>query len=291
MSKGVHNIAFYVSPDPECSRTTQDTEISLAPSRGRILYAIYGNSTCIINHIVVTAIDKRYRNYYVSTTLCLCFNNRVGPLQTQPTGTPQGSPLSPIISALYTAPLLLLSKQWEDVALSLYVDDGLIFALGPSWTHVQRTLQEYYAITYHWLSHAGLSLESSKTELIFFRRSHDKSASPTRLFLPDHSIQSYVSITPSPIVRYLGFYIQHKLDWKHHVQVMANRTCASLRAVKVLGNSIRGLNMANWRLLYHTIVLPTLTYSSQLWWASPKKKTLIAILRTAQNIGLCLIAG
>src|SRR6266404_3481765 len=67
MSKGVHNIAFYVSPDPECSRTTQNSEISLAPSRGRILYAIYGNSTCVINHIVVTAIDKMYRNYYVST--------------------------------------------------------------------------------------------------------------------------------------------------------------------------------------------------------------------------------
>src|SRR6267378_8531122 len=67
MSKGVHNIAFYVSPDPEPSRTTQNSEISLAPSRGRILYAIYGNSTCVINHIVVTAIDKRYHNYYVST--------------------------------------------------------------------------------------------------------------------------------------------------------------------------------------------------------------------------------
>ncbi len=67
MSKGVHIIAFYVLPDPECSRTTQNSEISLAPSRGRILYAIYGNSTCVINHIVVTAIDKMYHNYYVST--------------------------------------------------------------------------------------------------------------------------------------------------------------------------------------------------------------------------------
>ena len=67
MSKGVHNIAFYVSPDPECSRTTQNLEISIAPSRGHILYAIYGNHTCVISHIVVTAIDKKYRNYYVST--------------------------------------------------------------------------------------------------------------------------------------------------------------------------------------------------------------------------------
>src|SRR6266404_1148966 len=76
MSKGVHNIAFYVSPDPECSRTTQNSEISLAPSRGRILYAIYGNSTCVINHIVVTAIDKRYRNYYVSTASSSSFGSR-----------------------------------------------------------------------------------------------------------------------------------------------------------------------------------------------------------------------
>src|SRR6266404_4414 len=72
MSKGVHNITFYVSPDPECSRTTQNSEISLAPSRGHILYAIYGNSTCVINHIVITAIDKRYRNYYISTVDDLC---------------------------------------------------------------------------------------------------------------------------------------------------------------------------------------------------------------------------
>ncbi len=41
--------------------------IVTVPSRGHILYAIYGNSTCIINHIVVTAIDKMYHNYYIST--------------------------------------------------------------------------------------------------------------------------------------------------------------------------------------------------------------------------------
>src|SRR6266404_4513485 len=77
MSKGVHNIAFYVSPDPECSRTTQNSEISIVPSRGRILYAIYGNRTCVINHIVVTAIDKKYCNYYVSTHVaCLLSSHR-----------------------------------------------------------------------------------------------------------------------------------------------------------------------------------------------------------------------
>ncbi len=47
--------------------------------------------------------------FLTDRTLHLRFNNQVGPLQTQPSGTLQGSPLSPIILALYTAPLLLLS--------------------------------------------------------------------------------------------------------------------------------------------------------------------------------------
>src|SRR6266404_2462198 len=239
------------------------------------------------NSLLVAWIDA----FLTDRTLRLRFNEQVGLLQSQPTGTPQGSPLSPILSALYTTPLLLLSQSWEDAALSLYVDDGLIFASGPSWTHVQQTLQAYFTVTYNWLTRAGLSLESSKTELIFFRRSHDRLASPTRLLLPDYSIQSYVAITPSTCVRYLGFHIQHKLDWCQHVQVMANRTRTSLRAVKILGNSIRGLNMADWRLLYHAIALPTLSYGSQLWWAAPRKQTLIHILCTAQNVGLRLITG
>ncbi len=84
------------------------------------------------------------------------------------------------------------------------------------------------------------------------------------MFLQDYSISSYVAIPPSEIVCYLGFYIHHKLQWKHHVQTMAYCTWASLRAVKILGNSICGLNLADWRQLYNAIALPTLSYGSQL---------------------------
>jgi Reverse transcriptase (RNA-dependent DNA polymerase) len=42
--------------------------------------------------------------------------------------TPQGSPASPILSALFTVPLLCLAEMWEDMDLSLYVNDGSIFA-------------------------------------------------------------------------------------------------------------------------------------------------------------------
>jgi hypothetical protein len=44
-------------------------------------------------------------------------------------GTPQGSPLSPILSTLYTSPLLEMAKSWIHSDLTLYIDDGVIFSI------------------------------------------------------------------------------------------------------------------------------------------------------------------
>jgi retron-type reverse transcriptase len=44
------------------------------------------------------------------------------------TSTPQGSPLSPILSALYTSPLLAITDNWTFSDLTMYIDDGAIFA-------------------------------------------------------------------------------------------------------------------------------------------------------------------
>ena len=44
-------------------------------------------------------------------------------------GTPQGSPLSSILSALYTSLLLEMAKSWIHSNLTLYVDDRVIFSV------------------------------------------------------------------------------------------------------------------------------------------------------------------
>ena len=48
--------------------------------------------------------------------------------------TPQGSPLSPILSALYMSSLLEMAKDWEHCDLSLYVDDGAIYGVSATTT-------------------------------------------------------------------------------------------------------------------------------------------------------------
>jgi hypothetical protein len=74
---------------------------------------------------------------------------------------------------------------------------------------------------------------------------------------------------------------------------MANCARASLKALSVLGNSICGLNMANWCLAFNAICLPVLSYGIQLWlWlGAVRQKKLINMLQRVQNEGVKLVSG
>jgi hypothetical protein len=123
-----------------------------------------------------------------------------------PVGTLQGSPVSPVLSALYTLPLLNKPGEWNNSSLGMYVDDGVIFAHGPDWETVNRLLKARYQVCEDWLRRAGIAIEPDKTELIYFRRPWARNElTPTRLYLADPPNSTYTAL-PKPTVRYLGFF-------------------------------------------------------------------------------------
>lgn len=71
---------------------------------------------------------------------------------------------------------------------------------------------------------------------------------------------------------------------------MCNRARASLKALQLLGNSVRRLSAANWQLVYNAVCLPVLTYGCQLWFTG-QQKTLVKKLQAVQNEGVKLISG
>jgi hypothetical protein len=78
-------------------------------------------------------------------------------------------------------------------------------------------------------------------------------------------ISSYYTVPAAQHIRYLGFFFSADLTWDRHVKIMCNRARASLKSLQILGNSVRGLDFASWRLAYNAICLPVLTYGIALW--------------------------
>ena len=72
-------------------------------------------------------------------------------------------------------------------------------------------------------------------------------------------------ISPKPIWRYLGFYFDRRLNFNYHTHFYATKCLSTLSAMKMLGNSSRGLLPIQKRLLYRTCILPIALYGFQLW--------------------------
>ena len=191
-----------------------------------------------------------------------------------PDGTPQGSPLSPILSAIFTSFLLTLSSSWTHSSLSLYVDDGAILTVSATPYSAAMNAMSKLEESLKWLHTNGLSVDFDKTELMIF--------SPSRYRRPKAMGAKYTDpsntrheLKATTRLRYLGFFLTPTLDWRPHVSIMAMRARSTIRGLSILGNSIRGLDLVHWKQVYLMYVIPILTYGAPVWFTGHRQKGLI----------------
>ena len=195
-------------------------------------------------------------------------------------GTPQGDCISPILSAIYLAAgikvALPLPFPPPNVRSLFFVDDGLLYcssrSLAQNAERIEKCLERVQTI----LATLGLFIDIEKTELIHFP-GYDKSKSTRRLtslpVQPGVRVKSAgvghdsILIKPKPCIRYLGFFFDSELTWNAHVTFYFNRAFSTIRALRMLGSSIRGLGTLQKRHSYQACVIPVLTYGLPLWFA------------------------
>ncbi|CAA7270835.1 unnamed protein product [Cyclocybe aegerita] len=66
---------------------------------------------------------------------------------------------------------------------------------------------------------------------------------------------------PKAFWRYLGFYFDRGLTFQEHVRYYATKAFTTVQAMRMLGNSTRGLSPKQRRLLYRSCVVPIATYA------------------------------
>jgi hypothetical protein len=205
-------------------------------------------------------------------------------------GIPQGSPLSPILSAIYTAWIADTLKGRGGCSLLMYVDNGALSAFGPTLESNVLVLQQTFSLAVKRLQDVGMPVDKGKCDLMHFTRRRNMGSPAARPVMPDGT---QLHVTARDTMRWLGFYFDRTLSWNQHVRIMCNRAASKITAMRILGNPVSGMCLVNHRRLFNSVVIPTLTYGAPLWFKGKGKRqdSLVGKMQQVQNRGLRLMLG
>ena len=108
----------------------------------------------------------------------------------------------------------------------------------------------------------GLIIKHGKTDVFHFSRAH-RAFNPLPLNLS--SIGGPL-LLPKDTWRYLGFIFDRKLTFRNHIDFYSNKAISTIKCMKLLGNSTKGINPLQKQRLYRCCVLPIVFYGFPLWY-------------------------
>jgi len=133
-----------------------------------------------------------------------------------------------------------------------------------------------------------MSIDPDKCDLMHFSWRRGETNPPLKTTLYGKPL----TVIPPSSIHWLGFHLDLKLSFRHHVSLLAKKGKAIVSGLKVLGNTVAGISPSNLRLLYKTVIIPAITYGSQLWFNPDRpNKKLIEQLERVQHQALKQVAG
>ena len=158
-------------------------------------------------------------------------------------GVGQGFALFPILSTLYLSLLIyIMENRFKNLNLPIsilsFIDDGLFIVQNKFLNIFNLNLFCSYNILSKLLSSFGLIIKHSKTEIFHFNRSHGPFNPPPL----DLSLLGGPILKPKESWRYLSFIFDWKLSFHKHIDYYANKALSTVKCMKLLDNSSRGIN-------------------------------------------------
>jgi hypothetical protein len=238
-------------------------------------------------------VRKFFTSYLVGRGMRYLWNLFSSDRRSADMGVGQGSALSPVLSALYLAPVIKLfefqAAHLECNVLS-YIDDGTLIVQAKEWGSNLDHLHQAYGIVFNLFECFGLVLQHDKSKLFHFTCKHGDTNPPLAfgwgLFTKETPLK------PKEHWRYLGFFFDQHLLFHEHVHLYATKAISMVHTMGMLGNSFHRLSPWQKHILYRSCVIPIATYGFKLWYYSGAcRKGQVATLAKMQHHTALWITG
>ena len=138
-----------------------------------------------------------------------------------------------------------------------FADDTNLLNINKSPKKMQKQVNIDLKLLYHWLLANKISLNCSKTELIFFKKPGDHSPPFNyKIRMNGHKL------LPSDFIKYLGIYLDSHLSGKYHCNILMTKL---KRANGMLSKARHFVPQEELRSLYYAIFSSHLVYGCQVW--------------------------
>lgn len=274
-----HDVETAWSLRHTCSLLTLDIQgafDAIYPGRLRYRLAEQGWPLHIVDW-VYSFCTQRFLRYDVDGSLSAPFFST--------RGIPQGSPISPILFLLYTAPIHKLPLK---ASVFGYADDLALLTHAQSVTTCMADLQHDLSLLLTWASDNALSFDPAKSELLHLTRKAQSFGDNPDLTLTLPTGQ-YWATTATPrhsSMRWLGIWFDRRLSFAQHVSKSKRSALRAAGAIRGLGNTIKGASPAVLRGAALACVLPVLFYGAETWWSVPDNQPRqgpVRLITTAVN--------
>ena len=185
-------------------------------------------------------------------------------------GVPQGSPVSPILFAMYTSGLIKWVEEYvlETEGLS-FVDDLGWVATERDVNHVVSILERCAARSIEWVTRQGLQFDTAKTQAALFmrRRGHRSNLRPKLTEMI--RVGSGVIRFNTQATRCLGVWMDAHLTFKDQHNRFMKKARAAEAGLRTL-TTIYGIVPESVMAVQVACVQAVALYGSELWW-DPKE--------------------
>jgi len=176
-------------------------------------------------------------------------------------GTPQVSPISPILFLLSVRDMANTptpNTARATTSILTYIDDFLIATTYKEKTHGQKDHQATLQALQGKGKECGYTFAATKSEHI-----HIKTPAKSRL---EPRINN-LPIQQRETLRWLGYHIDEKYNWKHHIREWTKKAMRTGYNLKALTTRYQtgGLNTWTTLRIIKGLVIPQLTYGIEVW--------------------------